>query len=99
MLDTERIEQQPHRVEQGTLVSIGQDHALVDPAGQRHGEHALGRRDEHGYGLEGMAHDELRLGVGVRLLVKELDGGHLAAARGTLDAVVDEDQSPNALIN
>jgi hypothetical protein len=41
-----------------------------------------------------MAHDELGLGVGVRLLVKQLDGGHLPASLWDLDAVANEDESP-----
>ena len=66
----------------------------MDPAGQWNGEGALGRGDEYGDGLEGMAHDELGLGVGVRLLMKQLDGGHFPASLWDLDPVANEDESP-----
>jgi hypothetical protein len=40
-----------------------------------------------------MSHDELRLGVGVRLLVQQFDRRHFLAPLGDLDAVADQYQT------
>jgi hypothetical protein len=64
----------------------------MDACGERYGEEAVRRADEDADGLQGMPHDVFGLGVGVRLLMQQLDGGHFLAALGTLDAVADQDQ-------
>src|SRR6478672_10756364 len=55
------------------------------------GRFTLGGPHEYADCLHGVPHDVLGLGVGVRLLVKQLDAGHLLAALGHLDAVSDKD--------
>src|SRR5215469_14061369 len=79
-------------VKQSAFVAIGPNQALMDPCGERHGEEALSRVHKQADGLQGMAHDVFRLSVGFRLLMQQLDGSHLLAALGKLDAVSDQDQ-------
>ena len=64
----------------------------MDASGERYGKKAVRRVDEDADGLQGMPHDVFGLGVGVRLLMQQLDGRHFLAALGGLDAVADQDQ-------
>jgi hypothetical protein len=64
----------------------------VDARGERYGEDALSRVYEQADSLQGMPHDVLGLGVGLRLLMQKLYGGHFPAAFGDLDAIPDQDQ-------
>ena len=50
--------------------------------------------DKGTHGAPEVAHDVPGLGVVGGLLVQELDGGHLAAGLGGLDAVDDEEREP-----
>lgn len=90
--DGDETEQDEHFVEQSAAVAIGPDQAFMDACCERHGEEAVRRADEDADRLQGMPHDVFRLGVGVRLLMQQLDGRHFLAALGTLDAVADQDQ-------
>ena len=85
--DAQRAQHDDEFVEQGSLVAVGEDHALVDGAGQRHREKSRRRAGNHCDGLTGMAEDELRLGVVLALLVEFFDTRHLASGFGSLDAV------------
>jgi hypothetical protein len=64
---------------------------FVNAHGQRYGEDALGGPHEYADCLHGVPHDVLGLGVGVGLLMQQLDAGHLLARLGHLDAVSDQD--------
>ena len=64
----------------------------MDTCRERYGEDALSRVHEQADGLQGMPHDVFGLGVGFRLLMQQLDGGHFPAAFGDLDAIADQDQ-------
>jgi hypothetical protein len=86
-LDAHSAEQAKHFVEQGTLVAIGPNQTFMNPRGERYSEHALSRMHEQTDGLQGVPHDVLGLGVGFRLLMQQLDPGHLLAPLGDLDAV------------
>jgi len=92
-LDGQHTEQSEHFVKQSAFVAIGPDQAFMDPRGEWYGEEALSRVYEQADGLQGMPHDVLGLGVGLRLLMQQLDGRHLLAALGNFDAVPDKDQS------
>ena len=85
--DAERAQHDDEFVEQGALVAIGEHHALVDGAGQRHREKSRRRAGNHCDGLTGVAENELRLGVVLALLVELFDARHLASGFGSLDAV------------
>jgi hypothetical protein len=89
-LDAHGLEQTKHFVEQGTLVAIRPNQTLMDPRGERYSEHALSRVHEQTDSLQGVPHDVLGLGVGFRLLMQQLDRGHLLAPLGDLDAVPDQ---------
>ena len=86
------LDQVQHFVEQRALVAIGPHQAFVNLDGERDGEDARGRIDEQGHGLQGMSHDVFGLGAAIGLLMQELDGRHLLAAFGGLDAIADQDQ-------
>ena len=60
--------------------------------GERYGEDARSCVYEQGDGLQGMSHDVFGLGAAIGLLMQELDGWHLLAAFGDLDAIPDHDQ-------
>jgi hypothetical protein len=85
-------------VEQGLApLGGGVDHALVDAGRQRdrRDEPADGAHQER-EGLQGVAVDELRLGVVAGLLMQLLDAGHLLALLGHLDAVGEaDDRAPD----
>jgi hypothetical protein len=83
-LEGQDIEQAEHLVEQGALVAVGPYQTFVDARGERHAKDAVGRMYEQADSLHGMPHDVLGLGVGFRLLMQELDGGHFLAALGAL---------------
>jgi len=86
-------QQKGQLVEQGACVAVGSHQSLVGARDQGHGGHVTGGPlDQQGQGLERMPHDVFRLGVGGRLLVEQLDGGHLAALLGGLDAVGQADE-------
>src|ERR1700757_4960920 len=89
--DGDDAEESEHLVEQGSPVTIGPYQPLVDADGERYGEEAGGGVHEDGYGLERVSHDIFGLGVGLGLLMQELDRGHFATALGDLDAVTDQD--------
>jgi hypothetical protein len=91
-LEGQDIEQAEHLVEQGALVAVGPYQTFVDARGERHAKDAVGRMYEQADSLHGMPHDVLGLGVGFRLLMQELDGGHFLAALGGFDAIPDQDQ-------
>src|SRR5215467_5734838 len=55
-------------------------------------EHALSRVHKQTDRLQGVPHDVLGLGVGFRLLMQQLDRGHLLAPLGDLDAVADQNK-------
>ena len=86
-------EQKDHLVQKGSFISIGEHHTFVNSAGQGHGKHTACGGDEHGDGLEGMAHDEFGLGVRVRLLMEQLYARHLAAVFSDFDTVANKDES------
>jgi hypothetical protein len=90
--DADETEQGEHLVEQGAAVAIGPDQTFMDARGESHGEEAVRGVDEQADGLQGMPHNVFGLGVGVRLLMQQLDGRHFLAALRTLDAVADQDQ-------
>ena len=83
--DGQDIEQAEHLVEQGAPVTIGPYQTFVDTCRERYGEDALSRVHEQADGLQGMPHDVFGLGVGFRLLMQQLDGGHFPAPFGDLD--------------
>jgi hypothetical protein len=87
-------EQLEHFVKQNAFVAIGPDQAPMDPCRERHSEEALSRVHEQTDGLQGMPNDVFGLGVGFRLLMQQLDGWHLLAALGNLDAVSDQTSRP-----
>ena len=91
-LDVHGPEQAKHFVEQGTLVAIEPNQTFMDPRSKRYGEHARGRVNEQTDGLQGVPHDVLGLGVGFRLLMQQLDCGHLLAPLRDLDAVPDQNK-------
>jgi hypothetical protein len=62
-LQGQRVEQQDHLVQQGSVVAVGKHRAFVDATGQRQGEYAGQGSGEHSDGLAGVAEDVLRLGV------------------------------------
>ena len=88
---SQRVDQQDHLVQQGSVVAVGKDRTFVDATGQRQGEYAGQGLGEHGDRLAGVAEDVLRLGVGLGLLMELFDSGHLAPGLGDLDAVAGED--------
>jgi len=90
--DADETEQGEHFVEQGAAVAVGPHQTFMDACCERHGEEAVRCADEHADRLQGMPHDVFGLGVGVRLLMQQLDGRHFLAALGTLDAVADQNQ-------
>jgi hypothetical protein len=90
--DRQGLDQAQHFVEQRALVTIGPHQALVNAHGKRHGEEARSRVYEQGDGLQGMSHDVFGFGAAIGLLMQELDGWHLLAAFGDLDAISDQDQ-------
>jgi len=74
-------------------VAVGPDQPLVNARDQRHGGNVTGRPlDQQTDGLKAMAHDVFRLRVAGRLLMEQLDGGHLAAFFRSLDAIGQADQ-------
>ena len=62
-LQAQRVDEQDHLVQQGSLVAVGKHHAFVDAPGQRQGEYAGQRLGQHGDRLARVAEDVLRLGV------------------------------------
>ena len=62
-LQVQRVEQQDHLVQQGSVVAVGKHRTFVDATGQRQGEYAGQGLGEHGDGLAGVAEDVLRLVV------------------------------------
>ena len=72
-------EQEQQFVEQRPAVAVGEHQTLVNPGGQRHGLKARAHLDQQSERLARMAHDILRLRVGIRSLMEGFDGRHLAA--------------------
>src|SRR5207302_8648384 len=62
-LDTQRVEQQDHLVQERSVVAVGKDRAFVDAASQRQGEYAGYGLGEHGDRLAGVGEDVLRFVV------------------------------------
>ncbi len=80
-------------VQQGAAPAVGEDEAFVNAAGQRDGQTAAHRLDQHRHGLAGMAHDEGGLGVARRLLVQTLDRRHLFPLLGRFETVGQQDHA------
>jgi len=59
----------------------------VDAGSHWNGQADAGCLDQQGDGLQGMAHDEGRLGIAAGLLVKAFDGRHFATLLGSLEAI------------
>ena len=75
--------------------AVGPDQSLVNARDQGHGGDMAGPPlDQQTDGLKAVAHDVFRLGVAGRLLMEQLDGGHLAALFRSLDAIGQADQPP-----
>ena len=72
-------------------VAVAEDNALVDAAGQGHGEASPRGAHRQRDDLARMAEDVFGLGVAFRLLVQFLDSRHLPSGLGYLDAVGQED--------
>ncbi len=88
------MEEEPDQfIEQGSLIAVGPEQALVDPAYQGDAE-KLGQSavNEQSEGLKRMPHDKGRLRIVVRLLVEALDCGHFLSFFCDFDAVGDEEQ-------
>ena len=81
-------------VDEGGLLGRGSLQAILDLKPQRNGEDVRSGLDKGTHGAPEVAHDVPGLGVVGGLLVQELDGGHLAAGLGGLDAVDDEEREP-----
>jgi hypothetical protein len=83
-----QVEKQPDQlVQQGAAPAVGEHEAFVNAAGQRDGQTAAHRLDQHRHGLAGMAPDEGGLGVARRLLVQTLDGRHFLSLLGRFESV------------
>jgi len=91
--DQERLEELDDLVEEGPLVSIGEDKALMDTSHQGDANDAAESLDNDSYGLTRVAHNPRRLRVGLRGLVELLDGRHLQASLGYLKTVYQEKES------
>ena len=86
-------EESDQLVQQGAAPTVGEDQALVNATGQRHGHAAAQRLHQQGNGLARVAHDEVRLGIAGRLLVETFDPRHLAALLGRFEAIGQPDQA------
>ncbi|MSU25406.1 MAG: hypothetical protein EXS32_16495 [Opitutus sp.] len=86
-------EQEQQFVEQRPAVAVGEHQAFMNPGGQRHGLKAGADLDQQRERLAGVAHDILRLRVGVRGLVEGFDGRHLAARFGFFQAIGQQHQA------
>jgi len=80
-----------HFIQEGTLIPIGQDQALVDAASQREGATRYPHLCEDGDRLTGVPEDILRFGVRVGCLVQLFDGWHFPPGFGDLEPIADED--------
>src|ERR1017187_7504631 len=56
-LQVQRVEQQDHLVQEGSVVAVGKHRAFVDATDQRQGEYAGQGLGEYGDGLAGVAED------------------------------------------
>ncbi len=65
----------------------------------RNAEEVSANLTEHAEGLKGMAHDEVRLGIGLGLLMQILHRRHLAALLGLFDAVENQDGATTDLVD
>src|SRR6059036_3079807 len=74
-------------IQQGAPVAGAPNHALVNAGSHWDGQAEAGGLDQEGDGLQGMAHDEGRLGIAAGLLVKAFYGRHFATLLGSLEAI------------
>ena len=81
-----------HFIQECALITIGQDQALVDAAGQREGATRRPHPCEDGDRLTGVPEDLLRLGIRVGCLVQLFDGRHFPPCLGDLEPISDEDR-------
>jgi len=81
-------------VEQGSGIAVVKDQPFVNPRRQWYSGYMSGSAlDQQRNSLKRMSHDVFRFGVAGRLLVQVLNGGHLLALLGRLDAVGQTDQA------
>ena len=76
LMHPQPIQEMNHFIQECALITIGQDQALVDAAGQREGATRRPHPCEDGDRLTGVPEDILRLGVRVGCLVQLFDGRH-----------------------
>ena len=74
-------------VDERPAVAIRKHQSLVDAGANGDTEVVSPYGAENSEGLEGMSHDELRLGVRARPLVEMFHGGHLASLLRVLDSI------------
>ena len=86
-------EQEQQFVEQRPAIAVGEHQTLVNPRGQWHGLKARADLYQQSERLARMAHDILRLRVGVRSLVQGFDGRHLAARLGFFQTISQQDEA------
>ena len=86
-------EQEQQFVEQRPAVAVGEHQSFMNPGGQGRGLKARADLDQQRECLAGVAHEILRLGVGVRGLVEGFYGQHLAAGLGFFQAIGQQHQA------
>ena len=88
---SDRLEHLIGLIDQCSLVAVGANDPLMNSGAYRHAEVIAVHLAKDAKGLKRVAHDVLRLGVRLGLLMKELHAGHLAPFLGILDAVEKQD--------
>ncbi len=94
LCDAQRIGEGTEFLGQGAMIAITELYSLVDASRERNGQKRACGSDQDGDHLDGVAHDELGLGVVLRGLMQAFDRRHLAPAFGDFDPVAEQHQAP-----